>query len=79
MATKSPTDEIREIRHKLAARFDNDVDRIFEDLIRQQRESGLKYVSLPRRVPEAYAVPIASFDSGQQPLDQSLPSAPPAR
>ncbi len=34
------TEEIREIRHKLAAQFDNDLDRIFADLQRKERESG---------------------------------------
>ena len=48
---KSPTAEIREIRHQLAAQFDNDVDRIYEDLRRKQRESGRKYVRLPKRSP----------------------------
>jgi len=34
------TDEIRDIRHRLAAAFDNDLDRIFADLQRKERESG---------------------------------------
>ena len=33
------TEEIREIRHKLAAQFDNDLDRIFADLQRKEQES----------------------------------------
>ena len=49
---KSPTAEIREIRHQLAAQFDNDVDRIYKDLRRKQQESGRKYVRLPKRVEE---------------------------
>ena len=48
---KSPTAEIRAIRHALAAKFDNDVDRIYEDLRRKQEQSGRKYVRLPKRVP----------------------------
>ncbi len=47
----SPTDEIRAIRHELAARFDNDLSRIVEDLRRQQRDSGRTYIRLPKRVP----------------------------
>jgi hypothetical protein len=53
---KSPTDEIRAIRHELAARFNNDIDRIFEDLQRQQRESGRNYVRLPKRQPRAIRI-----------------------
>jgi len=45
----SPTDEIRAIRHELAAKFDNDIKRIGDDLRRQQRESGREYIRLPRR------------------------------
>lgn len=48
---KSPTEEIREIRHALAARFDNQLPKIVEDLMRQQRESGRKYIRLPKREP----------------------------
>jgi hypothetical protein len=45
------TEEIREIRHQLAARFDNDVDRIGADLRRREAESGRRIVRLPRRQP----------------------------
>ena len=48
---ESPTDEIRAIRHELAARFDNDLSRIVEDLCRQQRDSGRVYIQLPKRFP----------------------------
>ena len=48
---ESPTDEIRDIRHELAARFDNDLSRIVEDLRRQQRASGKVYIRLPKRPP----------------------------
>ncbi len=46
-----PIEEIKAIRRKLAAKFDNDVRRIGEDLRRQQRESGKTYVTLPKREP----------------------------
>ena len=41
--TNPITQQIRELRHRLAAKFDNDLDRIVDDLQRQQRESG-RYV-----------------------------------
>ena len=47
------TEEIRRIRHELAARFDNDLDRIVDDLQRQQRESGREYIRLPKREPRS--------------------------
>jgi len=47
----TPTEEIRAIRHELAAQFDNDLDRIVADLQRQQRESGREYITLPKRTP----------------------------
>ena len=42
--TNPITQQIREARHRLAAKFDNDLDRIVDDLQRQQRESGRHYV-----------------------------------
>lgn len=38
--TNPITQQIRDSRHRLAAKFDNDLDRIVDDLQRQQRESG---------------------------------------
>lgn len=38
--TNPITQQIREARHRLASKFDNDLDRIVDDLQRQQRESG---------------------------------------
>ena len=51
MIPMSPTEEIRAARHRLAAQFDNDLDRIVADLRRKQRESGRVYITLPRRTP----------------------------
>lgn len=51
MTPMTPTEDIRAARHRLAAQFDNDLDRIVADLRRQQRESGCEYVTLTRRPP----------------------------
>ena len=40
-------EEIRKIRDEHAARFNYDVDAIFEDIKRLQDESGIPVVSLP--------------------------------
>ena len=45
------TEEIREIRHRLAAEFDNDVYRIGAEIRRRQSLSGRRVVRLPRRSP----------------------------
>ena len=45
------TERIRAIRHALAAKFDNDIQRIGEDLRRQQNESNRTFVRLPGRQP----------------------------
>ncbi|TWU37445.1 hypothetical protein [Novipirellula artificiosorum] len=42
--TNPITQQIRDARHRLAAKFDNDLDRIVDDLQRQQSESGRHYV-----------------------------------
>jgi hypothetical protein len=47
------TEEIREIRHRLAAQFDNDVYRIGAELRRRQAASGRRVVRLPGRQPAA--------------------------
>ena len=50
------TEEIRAVRHALAAKLNNDLDLIFADLRRQEEESGRKYVTLPKRVPRTAQV-----------------------
>jgi len=55
MVRDSITEEIREIRHRLAEKFDNDVDRIGADLRRRQEASGRRVVQLPRRRPRIAA------------------------
>ena len=43
------TNEIRTIRHALAAQFDNDVSRILEDVRKREAADGRVYVRLPKR------------------------------
>jgi hypothetical protein len=45
------TESIRATRHALAAKFDNDIKRIGDDLRRQQKESARTIVRLPKRRP----------------------------
>ena len=45
------TEEIRDIRHRLAAECDNNVNRIGAELRRRQAESGRRVVRLPKRTP----------------------------
>jgi hypothetical protein len=45
------TAEIRAIRHGLAAKFENDLNRIVADLRRQQEGSARAYIDLPSRSP----------------------------
>jgi hypothetical protein len=51
MAHNPITEEIREIRHRLAAQCDNDVYRIGAELRRRQSASGRRVVRLPKRTP----------------------------
>lgn len=51
MEPNSITEEIREIRHRLADECGNDVFRIGEELRRREKESGRKVVRLPKRTP----------------------------
>ena len=45
------TEEIREIRHRLAAQFENDVFRIGAETRRHQATSGRRVIRLPSRTP----------------------------
>ena len=45
------TEEIREVRHRLAAQCDNNVSKIGEDLRRRQSAGGRRVVQLPKRGP----------------------------
>ena len=49
--TPSPTDEIKAIRRKLAARLENDIQRIAEELREHEMASGRTYITLPKREP----------------------------
>ena len=51
------TEEIREIRHRLAAQFDYDVNRIGDDLRRRQAVSGRRIVQLLKRPPRSIGSP----------------------
>jgi hypothetical protein len=42
-------DEVRKVREAYAARFNYDLEAIFQDLKRQERESGRTFVSFPPR------------------------------
>jgi hypothetical protein len=53
MTVNSITEEIRKIRHRLAAAQGNDVFRIGEELRRREQESGRNIVRLPKREPAA--------------------------
>ena len=55
----TPTEDIRAARHRLAAKFDNDLDRIVADLRRQESESSAEFVSRPRRPPTHDELSIA--------------------
>lgn len=43
------TEEIRNIRHNLAAQFGNDISRIFADARQREASDGRTYVTLPKR------------------------------
>ncbi len=51
MHTDSITEEIRALRHDLAAQFGDDVSRILADVREREASDGRTYVTLPRRLP----------------------------
>jgi hypothetical protein len=58
------TEEIREIRHRLAAKCNNDVSRIGAELRRRQAASGRRVVKLPKRTPTVATTNQAMHRSG---------------
>ncbi len=50
-------EEIRKVREEHAARFNYDLDAIYQDLIRMQQESGREYVDLSRKPDQEAARP----------------------
>ncbi|HJX27204.1 MAG TPA: hypothetical protein VJ885_04780 [Thermoanaerobaculia bacterium] len=48
-------EEVRKVREEHAARFDYDLERIFQDLKEQEKKSGRKVVSLPPKRPQEAA------------------------
>ncbi len=50
-------EETRELRDEYARQLNYDVNAIFEDIIRSQRESGKKFVSFPPRKPPKIQAP----------------------
>lgn len=50
-------EEVRKVREEHAARFDYDLERIFQDLKEQEKRSGRKVVSLPPKRPQEVATP----------------------
>lgn len=51
MEPLTPTEDIRAARHRLAAKFDNDLERIVADLRQQQAESDAEFATLASRPP----------------------------
>ena len=76
MRPLTPTEDIRAARHRLAAKFDNDLDRIVADLRRQESESDAKFVTLPSRSPKRTAN-HAMHQSGEAELSEAVSSTLP--
>ncbi len=61
-------DEVRRIRDAHAAKFNYDLDAIFQDIKEQEKKSGLKFVSFPPRPAEP--------DQPPQPTRAAAPVSP---
>lgn len=77
MTPLTPTEDIRAARHRLAAQFDHDLDRIVADLRRQESESDAEFVTLASRPPKRTAN-HAMHQSGQaEPSEVESLTSPP--
>ena len=63
-------DEVRRVRDAHTARFNYDLDAIFEDIKEQEKKSGRKFVSFaPRRVAEE----LALFEGSEEARESKAP------
>jgi len=60
-------EEIRAIKHKLAAECDNDVAKIFAQAREQQAKDGRKYVTLSPRPVSKNLIPLMDAVTENQP------------
>jgi hypothetical protein len=63
-------DEVRRVRDAHAAKFNYDLDAIFQDVKEQEKKSGLKFVSYPPRRTE----PNQALQTTGNPISVSLDS-----
>ena len=63
------TEEIRSIRRKLAAEFDNDISLILADVRQREAADGRVYISLPKHLVRAEA---AGQSAGQTAADSAV-------
>lgn len=66
MAPNPVTEEIREIRHRLAAQFENDVSRIGAETRHRQAASGRRVIRLPGRMPVIGKSPVVTTNPKQK-------------
>jgi hypothetical protein len=69
-------DEVRRVRDAHAAKFNYDLDAIYEDIKEQERKSGLTFVSYPPRSAEPNESPATGTTS--VPGSSKVPEAAPA-
>ena len=70
----NPTEEIKAIRHRMGAELNFDLNRIVDDTMRRQTESGRTYIRLPKRDPQ---LAIAGSSDGY--AAPSVQSSPPSQ
>jgi hypothetical protein len=78
MLDDSITEEIRGIRRKLAAQFENDVSRILADVRQHEASDGRAYIALPKRPARREMAEQTHSPAPAGPIP-SATSSPPAR
>lgn len=61
-------DEVRRIRDAQAARFNYDLDAIFQDIKKREKESGLVFVQGVARQPAVGAAPVSENAKVAEPV-----------
>lgn len=71
-------DEVRRVRDAHAARFNYDLDAIFQDIKEKERQSGLDFVAGVARQPLANEAQPSTPDCGSSSIDTTMHAPPSA-
>jgi len=77
MLTDPITEEIRAVRHELAAQFDDDVSKILMNVRERENSDGRTYIMLPKRSPRTQMAEQTDAGADWKWIDDERVESPP--